>query len=157
MCYVAASRRWIAEYDLGGHEIIGRSHYEFAGDIPERWKEAHRRGLAGEGSKCDEDPFERSDGTVQWIRWEVVPWREGDGSVGGIILFAEDITGQRETEHRLTLAASVFTNAREGITITITSSHSTNPSSSRRQLDHPLRMAIAPRPNRTSAMPNVVP
>jgi diguanylate cyclase (GGDEF)-like protein/PAS domain S-box-containing protein len=118
MCYVAASRRWIAEYDLAGHEIIGRSHYDFAGDIPERWKEAHRRGLAGEGSKCDEDPFDRPDGTVQWIRWEVVPWRESDGSVGGIILFAEDITRQRETEHRLTLAASVFTNAREGITIT---------------------------------------
>jgi diguanylate cyclase (GGDEF)-like protein/PAS domain S-box-containing protein len=118
MCYVAASDRWIEDYELSGVEIIGRSHYDFAADIPERWKQAHRRGLAGETLKCDEDPFERADGTVQWIKWEVVPWREGDGSIGGIILFAEDITGQRETEQRLRLAASFFTNAREGITIT---------------------------------------
>jgi len=118
MCYVAASRRWLDDYDLSGCEIIGHSHYDFATDIPERWKESHRRGLKGEGSKCDEDPFERPDGTVQWIRWEVVPWREGDGSIGGIILFAEDITRHRETDQRLRLAASVFTNAREGITIT---------------------------------------
>ncbi len=118
MCYVAASRRWIEEYALTGHEIIGRSHYDFAPDIPERWIKAHRDGLAGQGSKCDEDPFEHSDGTVQWIRWEVVPWREGDGSIGGIILFAENITKHRENDQRLRLAASVFTNAREGITIT---------------------------------------
>lgn len=118
MCYLAASRRWISEYDLAGVEIIGRSHYDFAVDIPDRWKESHRRGMKGEGAKCDEDPFERPDGTVQWSRWEVVPWREGDGTIGGIILFAEDITQHRETEHRLRLAASVFTNAREGITIT---------------------------------------
>ncbi len=118
MCYLAASRRWKEEYDLAGCEIIGRSHYEFATDLPERWKEAHRRGLEGEASKCDEDPYERDDGTVQWIRWEVVPWREADGAIGGIILFAEDITKDRETEQRLQLAASVFTNAREGIIIT---------------------------------------
>jgi diguanylate cyclase (GGDEF)-like protein/PAS domain S-box-containing protein len=118
MRYVAASRRWLNDYGLTGGEIIGRSHYDFAKDIPERWKEAHRRGLEGEGSKHDEDPFELPDGEVQWSRWEVVPWREGDGSIGGIILFAEDITKHRETDQRLRLAASVFTNAREGITIT---------------------------------------
>ena len=118
MCYLAASRRWLDDYDLAGHEIIGRSHYEFAPEVPERWKQAHLRGLAGEMQKCDEDPFEHADGKVQWIRWEVVPWREGDGSIGGIILFAEDITKHRETDQRLRLAASMFTNAREGITIT---------------------------------------
>jgi diguanylate cyclase (GGDEF)-like protein/PAS domain S-box-containing protein len=118
MCYLAASHRWMKDNELEGRQIIGRSHYDFAVDIPDRWKQAHHRGLLGETSKCDEDAFERPDGTVQWVRWEVVPWREGDGSVGGIILFAEDITQHRDIEHRLRLAASVFTNASEGITIT---------------------------------------
>lgn len=118
MCYVVASDRWIEDNDLPGQEIIGRSHYDFSVDIPERWKQAHRRGLAGETLKFDEDSFDRPDGTVQWVRWEVVPWREDDGSIGGIILFTEDITRHRENEQRLRLAASVFTNAREGITIT---------------------------------------
>ncbi len=118
MRYLVVSSRWLEDYSLVGREIIGHSHYEIVPDIPERWREAHRRGLAGETSRCDDDRFERADGTVQWIHWGVVPWRAGDGSVGGIILFAEDMTRQKETEERLRLAASVFTNAREGIMIT---------------------------------------
>jgi diguanylate cyclase (GGDEF)-like protein/PAS domain S-box-containing protein len=118
MRYVSVSRRWLDDYGLMGSNIIGRSHYEVIPDIPERWKEAHRRGMAGEPQRCDEDRFERADGRVQWIRWEIIPWRTGDGSVGGIVLFAEDITQRKETEERLRLAASVFTGVREGIVIT---------------------------------------
>ena len=118
MRYLVASRRWLEDYSLLGRNIIGHSHYEIVPDIPGRWKDAHRRGLAGESLRAEQDRFERADGTVQWIRWEVIPWRADDGSVGGIILFAEDVTRQMEVEERLRLAASVFTNAREGITIT---------------------------------------
>ena len=118
MRYVSASRRWLEENSLVERDIIGRLHYEIVPDIPERWKKAHQRGLAGETLRADEDRFERADGTVQWSRWEVIPWRASDGTVGGIILFAEDITKHRETDERLRLAASVFTNAREGIAIT---------------------------------------
>ena len=115
MRYVSVSRRWLEDYDLASSEVIGRSHYEVIPDIPERWKESHRRGMAGEPQRCDEDRFERADGRVQWIRWEIIPWRTGDGSVGGIVLFAEDITQRKETEERLRLAANVFTGVREGI------------------------------------------
>ena len=118
MRYVAASRRWLTDFRLEGREIIGRSHYEVFPDIPERWKDGHRRGLAGEPQRSDEDRFDRANGTVQWIRWEVIPWRTGDGTVGGIVLFSEDITQKKETEERLRLAANVFTGVREGIMIT---------------------------------------
>ena len=92
MRYLAVSQRWLEENDVAGQEIIGRSHYEVVSDVPERWKEAHRRGLAGETLRIDEDRFERADGTVMWIRWVVIPWRTTDGVVGGIILFVEDLT-----------------------------------------------------------------
>jgi diguanylate cyclase (GGDEF)-like protein/PAS domain S-box-containing protein len=118
MRYIAVSRRWIEDYQLEGTQIIGRSHYDVVPDIPERWKAIHRRGVAGETLKGDEDRFDRADGTVQWIRWEVVPWRTSEGSVGGIVLFAEDISKQKQAEERLRLASTVFTGAREGITIT---------------------------------------
>jgi PAS domain S-box-containing protein len=98
MRYLAASRRWIQENGVAEQEIIGRCHYDVVPDIPERWKEAHRRGLAGESLRADEDRFVRDDGTVQWIRWEVIPWRTAEGAVGGIILFAEDITEQKALE-----------------------------------------------------------
>ncbi len=58
--------------------------------------------------------FVRSDGREQWIRWEIQPWHRMDGSIGGLILFSEDITQQkrgeqalRESESRLRLAQQV--------------------------------------------------
>ena len=118
MRYLAASRRWMEAYGLEGQQIMGRSHYDVFPDLPERWKEAHRRGLGGEGVRMEEDSFGREDGRKIWLRWELLPWRRSDGSVGGIVLFTEDITALKQSAERLQLAASVFTHTSESILIT---------------------------------------
>lgn len=119
MRYVAASQRWIADYGLGGAPLAGRCHYDLFPEIGEAWKAVHRRGLAGEVITADPDRFERADGTAQWLRWEVRPWYDPAGAVGGIVIFAEDITqpveAQRavaESEQRL---STVIENIAEGI------------------------------------------
>ncbi len=118
MRYLAASRRWLEMHSLLGQDVIGRSHYEILPEVQESWREEHRRALSGEALPGDERHLERADGSVQWLRREIIPWRAGDGTVGGIIIFSVDITSQKENEERLQLAASLFTHAREGITIT---------------------------------------
>lgn len=118
MRYLAASRRWLEMHDLSKVEILGHSHYEIFPSVPESWREEHRRGLAGEKLETSERELTRADGSVQWIRREILPWRAGDGSVGGIVIFSEDITERKQAEERLRLSATVFTGAREGITIT---------------------------------------
>ena len=117
MRYLAASNRWLEDYGLRSQEIIGRSHYEIFPEIPERWKAAHRRALAGESVHSDEDRFVRADCSVQWLRWEAHPWRTAEGAIGGIVLFTRDITEMKKDKEQLRLAASVFTHAREGILI----------------------------------------
>jgi PAS domain S-box-containing protein len=118
MRYLAVSRRWLADYGLAGRDVLGRSHYEFFPEIPEAWKVAHRRGMAGEVITAEEDRFVRLDGTVQWIRWEVRPWHESEGVVGGIVIFAEDITERvqalldlRESEAALRVSEHLFATA----------------------------------------------
>jgi PAS domain S-box-containing protein len=101
MRYLHASRRWKADYGLGSRELRGRSHYDVFPEVPERWKEAHRRGLAGEVLSGEADRFERADGSEQWVRWEVRPWRDAAGKVGGIVIFSEDITERKQTEEAL--------------------------------------------------------
>ncbi|WP_295436140.1 PAS domain S-box protein [uncultured Thiodictyon sp.] len=72
--YLVVSPRWLDDYGLRGRDIIGLSHYEVFPEIPESWREVHRRGLAGEVIRAEDDRFERLDGTVQWLRWEVRPF-----------------------------------------------------------------------------------
>jgi two-component system, cell cycle sensor histidine kinase and response regulator CckA len=101
MRYLAVSRRWRTDYGLGDRDILGVSHYEIFPDIPDRWREIHRRCLAGAVEHSAEDPFPRPDGRVDWVRWEIRPWRDAEGQVGGIILFSEVITERKQAEERL--------------------------------------------------------
>ncbi len=101
MRYLAVSQRWRDDYVLGERELVGHSHYEIFPEIGDAWKMVHRRGLAGETITCDEDRFERADGTVRWERWQVRPWHAADGTVGGIVIFSEDITQSKIAHGRL--------------------------------------------------------
>ncbi|HCY40529.1 MAG TPA: hypothetical protein DHV48_04125 [Prolixibacteraceae bacterium] len=101
MRYLVASRRFLADYNLGDRDIIGLSHYEIFPEISERWKEIHLRCLAGETLRQDRDPFPRADGTTDWVRWEIRPWYESENLIGGIILFSEVITQKVEAELEL--------------------------------------------------------
>jgi len=101
MRYLSVSRRWLSDYGLGDRDLLGLSHYEVFPEMPERWKEVHRRGLAGEVVRSEGDRLERLDGSVQWLRWEVRPWYNAAGGVAGIVIFTEDITESRRAEEAL--------------------------------------------------------
>jgi len=98
MRYLYVSRRWLTDYRLGDRDLRGLSHYDVFPEIPQHWKELHRRCLAGEPLSADSDRFMRADGTVQWLRWEIRPWFTSTGEVGGIVIFSEDITKLKQAE-----------------------------------------------------------
>ena len=98
MRYISASRRWMHDYGLGEREIRGSCHYDVFPEIPAHWKEIHRRALAGEELGSEAERFDRADGSVQWIRWEVLPWRDRQGTVGGILIFSEDLSAVKRGE-----------------------------------------------------------
>jgi PAS domain S-box-containing protein len=98
MRYLQASNRWKHDYGVEDQDLIGRSHYDVFPEIPDRWKEIHRRCLAGAEERCDADPFPRLDGGTDWVRWQIRPWHRRSGNIGGIIIFSEIITERVDAE-----------------------------------------------------------
>lgn len=112
MCYIQVSERWCADYLVNGAQILGKSHYEVFPQIPEHWKEAHRRALAGETLRAEEDRWDREDNSI-WVCWELRPWKTPEGAVGGILIFAENITSRKNAEEALTGMAGKLIEAQD--------------------------------------------
>jgi PAS domain S-box-containing protein len=106
MRYLSYSQRWLSDYRLGNQDLVGRSHYDVFPEISEAWKDIHRRCLAGAVDICEESPFTRRDGSLDWIRWDVRPWHNLQHEIGGIVMLTEVITDRKraQEEHRELLA-----------------------------------------------------
>jgi PAS domain S-box-containing protein len=96
--HIFVSKRFLDDYRVKEKNIIGKHHYDVFPDIPEKWRDVHRRALAGEIISGEDDIFVREDGTIDNTRWECRPWYHADGSIGGIILYTEVITKRKQTE-----------------------------------------------------------
>ena len=103
--YLAVSHRWLEEYHLVGQDIIGKSHYEVFPGINDSWKEIHQRSLKGAVITKEEETWKPPGWSHdQYLKWEVRPWYQFDGSVGGIMMFTQDITDMALRREELKLA-----------------------------------------------------
>ncbi|MCA9692407.1 MAG: PAS domain-containing sensor histidine kinase [Nannocystaceae bacterium] len=103
MRFLLVSRRFLTDYRLDGQDLIGRVYYDVFPEATRETREIHRRCLAGAVERRAEDPFRRQSGTVEWLRWEIRPWRHTNGDIGGIILFTEHITAEKDAREQLKL------------------------------------------------------
>jgi PAS domain S-box-containing protein len=108
MTYLATSERWVADYGQHHSTFVGLNHYEAHPDLPAKWKEAHRRGLAGETLDKKDDLWEQADGTRMWVSWTVSPWRDRTGAIGGIVITAENVTERMRAAEALRASEARF-------------------------------------------------
>ncbi len=99
--YIYVSQRYLTDYKVKEKDIIGKHHYEVFPDIPGKWKDVHKRALAGEVVSSEEDKYVKANGQIEWTRWECRPWYESDETVGGIIIYTEVITERKQVEENL--------------------------------------------------------
>lgn len=106
MNYVACSSNWLSDWWKGKEKIttdsvVGQHHYKLFPDVTDNWKKVHQRCLKGAYEASEEDTFVTSDGKTEWLRWDVRPWENSDGQIGGIIIFTEFITERKIIEKQI--------------------------------------------------------
>ncbi|MDZ8183591.1 MAG: PAS domain S-box protein [Nostoc sp. ChiSLP02] len=101
MRYVLMSRRWREDYGLSDKEIIGCSHAEIFPEISPYLQEIHQRCLVGTIDKSEENIFPFRNGTMDLVKWEINPWYEESGEIGGIVIFSQGITAEKQAQETL--------------------------------------------------------
>ena len=96
MRYMITSQRYLSDFRLDKQHLAGLSHYDVFPEMTEVHKNIHRRCLEGFVEKNNEDFLPRHDGTIDWVKWELRPWYEDNGEIGGLIFFSEVITEQKK-------------------------------------------------------------
>jgi PAS domain S-box-containing protein len=91
MNYIAVSSQYLEDYSIK-EDVIGKNLYEIFPETGEGLKRIYEESLSGKFIRRLKDPFESSDGTLIWLRWEVRPWYDYHNEIGGVVLFSEDIT-----------------------------------------------------------------
>ena len=91
--YIKASDQWYKEYEIV-EDVIGKHHYDVFPQIREmpKWLDYHQRALNGEIIREEEDELVNKDGSRTYIKYEIRPWYDHKGAIGGIIMFTEGVT-----------------------------------------------------------------
>ncbi len=108
MRYLMASRRWREDFSLQDMDLRGKSQYEIFPGIPVECRASNQRVLAGEVLRIDEWPLVRADGSVQVLRLEERPWYAAEGTIGGMVIFSEDISARRKAEFDLARSEATY-------------------------------------------------
>lgn len=107
MRYILVSQRWLQDFNTTEEALIGKGLYELIPSLAEDHRFIHYRALEGEPSGLVEETLVRDNGGLDWFQWEVRPWHDENGKIGGIVMFSEIITERvratavlREAEER---------------------------------------------------------
>ena len=101
MHYLAASQSWRESYGLNGRDITSFSHDRILPEISQRLQEIYEDYLAGKTDKYEEDFFVRVDGIKKWLNWEINPWYDDNGEVGGLIIIQELIATENSSSSKV--------------------------------------------------------
>jgi PAS domain S-box-containing protein len=95
-------------------DLVGRPIYDITPAAQPAWLVIRDRCLEGLGAHMDRAKFVSPDGVARWVSWEVTPWRDAKGEVGGLLVMLHEITDMIEalerserSEHRLKLATEM--------------------------------------------------
>ncbi|MET3114741.1 PAS domain S-box-containing protein [Pedobacter sp. CG_S7] len=102
MKYLAVSNKWIQDYHLQEQKVIGMSHYDVFPNLNRERIERHKLVLQGEVLRKEEDIYRSANSEFDiYLTWEMRPWYEYDGKIGGMMICTQNITSIIEQREEL--------------------------------------------------------
>jgi len=105
---VFVSEKCLLDNHIHEENIIGRPIREVAPQLSGHWDFVFSGTLFGGVYGSEDEVITYPDGRKDIIRWNCRPWYKPDGSINGVIVYSEVITGRKEMERSLYLEKELF-------------------------------------------------
>lgn len=89
---LALSNQWVEEFNLNDSSLSNRNIYDIFPNIPESRRKIYSDALAGVSYKSEDEVIEVIGRGLQHYNWEVIPWYIKKETIGGMIIFSQNIT-----------------------------------------------------------------
>ncbi len=99
MNYLAVSRRWQQNWGLGHSDLIGQNHYQVFPPLNENVQTIYQSCIATGVAASYQEPRLKNNGQTDWLSWQIQPWYNNEGKVGGLILSVEPIEAIAECQN----------------------------------------------------------
>lgn len=90
--FLAMNAAWLRALGKTEAEVLGRTLLECTPSAPQEWHIAVAGALQGEGTECRGDRRQQPNGMSTVLDWKIGPWYRDDGTVGGAVAYAHDVT-----------------------------------------------------------------
>ncbi len=91
LCFLITSGKFIADQKLQHKGHIGKCIYDVCPGSKEMYQSKFNACLKGGIDQSSGDIVKNADGSFRWMRWDIRPWYKQDKSIGGLIIYIEDI------------------------------------------------------------------
>ena len=118
--YLACNQRFEDFFGAPEQEILGKTDYDFVSpELADFFQGHDKKAMASKVPLVNEEWVSfASDGHREMLETTKTAIFDSQGKLIGVLGIGHDMTARKQAEDKLTLAASVFANAREGIMIT---------------------------------------
>jgi len=113
MKFIAVSQKWIQDNKLQNKEISGKSIYEIIPKIRLKHVEILNSCLSGAISIAETEFSENENGAVFWLHWTVKPWYTKAEQIGGLLIYAEDITSMKLNDNDDKIISEILNSTNE--------------------------------------------
>lgn len=109
--FLFASQRWRADLRQGEAQLEGRAFAECLPLLARRWARPLQAALSGGEIAPTTGRVRHADGGLDWMNWAMIPWRDDDGRIGGVLMFCERVTEAVEQRRALTRQRALLRDA----------------------------------------------
>jgi len=98
--FIAASPMWLAVFKIMGAAINGKRISQILPGLGKDFAKTLKSSLKANETHIEETLVALPDGSSSWIRFDIKPWYQNAKFIGGLIIFATDVTSLKSKSGR---------------------------------------------------------